>query len=83
MDCFRNLRDHLPERYREQIPDWWVLDYGRVCKIQAPPLKVIRGYIADKDPDLKVSLQKISDALKMFGIRIPRRRRAKIAAAII
>ena len=82
-DCFRNLRDDVPERYRDQIPDWWVLDYGRVPKIQAPPLKVIQGYIADKDPDLKVSLQKISDALKMFGIRIPRRRRAKMAAAAI
>ena len=82
-DCFRNLRDDVPERYRDHIPDWWVLDHGRVAKIQAPPLKVIQGHIADNDPDLKVSLQKISDALKMFGIRIPRRRRAKLAAAAI
>lgn len=82
-DCFRNLRDDVPERYRDQIPDWWVLDHGRVPTIQAPPLKVIRGHIADKDPGLKVSFQKISDALKMFGIRIPRRRRAKMTAATI
>ena len=82
-DCFRNLRDDLPQRYRDQVPDWWVLDYGRLHTIKAPQLKAIQGYIEDKYPDLKVSLQKISDALKMFGIRIPRRRRIKMAAATI
>ena len=82
-DCFRNLRDDLPQRYRDQVPDWWVLDYGRLHTIKAPQLKSIQGYIADKYPDLKVSLQKISDALKMFGIRVPRRRRTKMAAATI
>ena len=82
-DCFRNLRDDLPQSHRDQTPDLWVLDYDRLHTINAPPLKVIRGYIADSDPALKVSLQKISDALRTFGIRIPRRRCAKMPAATI
>jgi hypothetical protein len=40
-----------------------------------PLLKVLRGYIEDTDPELKVSNQKIADALATFGVRIPRRRR--------
>lgn len=83
-NCIRNLRDEVPEYYRDQIPDWWVLDHTLVRMIKAPQLKVIRGYIADNCSDLQVSLQKISDTLKKFEIRIPRRRpRAKPAAATI
>jgi hypothetical protein len=73
--CFRNYRDELPEAFREGCPDLWVLDFGRLCTIDAPPLKVIRGYIEDHEPGLRVSNQKIADTLAMCGIRIPRRRR--------
>jgi hypothetical protein len=73
--CFRNIRKDLPEKQRDGIPDLWVLDFDRVRTIEAPALKVIRGYIQDKDPRLKVSNQKIADILAVFGIRAPRRRR--------
>jgi len=61
--------------------DWFdrtavrALEYSRVRTIRAPLLKVLRGYIEDTDPELKVSNQKIADALATFGVRIPRRRR--------
>jgi hypothetical protein len=80
--CFCSLRESLPEDLRETVPDISKLDFDRVRKIKAPPLKVIRGYIADKDPDLRVSNQKIADVLAKFGIRVPRPRRRATPAAI-
>jgi hypothetical protein len=73
-DCYRNLRDDLPQHLQPGIPDLYVLDYDRVPKIEAPPLKLIRAYIEDHDPELKVSNRKIADALAKCGVRIPRRR---------
>jgi hypothetical protein len=73
-DCYRSIREGLPEDQQQQVPDLRVLDYARVCSIHAPPLKAIQGYITEKDPELKVSNQKIADALAMCGMRIPRRR---------
>ena len=70
--CFRNLRDEVPEIDVDVV---W-LDYGRVAQIEAPLLKVIRGFIADNDPDLRVSNQKIADTLAIYGIRSPTRRRS-------
>jgi hypothetical protein len=72
--CFRNLREDLPEHLRQGVPDLYVLDYGRVRTIEAPPLKLIRAYIEDHDPELQVSNQKIADALAKCGVRVPRRR---------
>jgi hypothetical protein len=71
--CYRSIREGLPEQLQPQVPDLRALDYGRVREIQAPPLKVIRAYL-DHDPTLRVSEQKISDALATFGVRVPRRR---------
>ena len=51
--CYRNFREDLPEHLQDQIPDLWVLDYSRVRMIEAPLLKVIRGYIEDNDPRAK------------------------------
>jgi hypothetical protein len=73
--CYRSIREGLPEHLRNVVPDIRVLDFSRVRTIRAPLLKEIRGYISDHDPDLRVSNQKIADALAMFGIRVPRRRR--------
>jgi hypothetical protein len=72
--CYRSIREGMPENQQQHVPDLRVLDYARVRSIQAPPLKVIQGYIAKNDPELKVSNQKIADALAMCGVRIPRRR---------
>ena len=73
-DCYRSIREGLPENQQQQVPDVRALDYARICSIEPPPLKVIQGYIAENDPELKVSNQKIADALAMCGVRIPRRR---------
>jgi hypothetical protein len=80
--CYRSLREDLPEHLREMVPDIRFLDFGRVRMIKAPQLKVIRGYIADSDPRLRVSNQKIADALAMFGVRAPRCRRPRAPATI-
>jgi len=73
-DCYRSIREGLPEHLQHQVPDLRALDYSRVRTIQAPPLKVIQGYIEDNDPECKPSIQKIADALAAFGVRVPRPR---------
>jgi hypothetical protein len=72
--CYRSIREGLPEHLQPQVPDLRALDYSRVRTIQAPPLKVIKAYIEDHDPELRVSNQKIADALATFGVRVPRPR---------
>jgi hypothetical protein len=72
--CYRSMREGLPGDWQHLVPDLHALDYGRVRTIKAPPLKVIQAYIAENDPELKVSNQKIADALAMCGVRIPGRR---------
>ena len=44
--CYRSIREGLPEDLQHQLPDLRALDYSRVRTIQAPLLKVIRGYIS-------------------------------------
>jgi hypothetical protein len=48
------------------------LDCALLSGLKIPPLKVLQGKIADRDPTLKkLSQQKIVDALQRFGIRHP------------
>ena len=69
--CYRNLRDDLPPRHLQPwIPDLWVLDYGRLHTIPRRPLKTIKAYIETHDPELRVSNQKIADALAKCGVRV-------------
>jgi hypothetical protein len=72
--CYRSIREGLPEQLHQQVPDLRALDYSRVRTIRAPSLKVIKGFIEDQNPQLKVSSQKIADALAKCGVRVPRRR---------
>jgi hypothetical protein len=72
--CFRSIRDGLPDHLREIVPDIRALDYSRIRTIDAPLLKVIHGYISDRDPNFSASNQKIADALAMSGARVPRGR---------
>jgi hypothetical protein len=74
---YRNFREDLPQDLQHQVPDLYVLDYSRVLTINAPLLKVIQGYIEQNDPQLRVSGQKIADALARCGVRVPRRRPRK------
>jgi hypothetical protein len=79
--CYRSIREGLPGDFQRQIPDLRALDYSRARTIQPPPLKVIRGYIEQNDPQLQVSNQKIADALARCGVRVPRRRPRTVTAA--
>jgi len=79
--CCRSIREGVPEEYACSVPDISVLDYSYVPKIKAPLLKQIRGYIEQRDPQLRVSNQKIADALARCGVRVPRRRPRKVTAA--
>ena len=81
--CLRNLRDDVPEVFRQDRPDLWVLDFSRIRTIEAPLLKVFRAYIELNDPMLKVSNQKIADTLALCGVRVPRRRRRRDNLATI
>jgi hypothetical protein len=81
--CLRNLRDDIPEVFRQDCPDLWVRDFSRIRAIEAPLLKVFRAYIELNDPMLKVSNQKIADTLALCGVRVPRRRRRRDNLATI
>jgi hypothetical protein len=79
--CYRDLADHLPEFWRaEKPPDLRHIDWSRVPDLTSPPLKVLVGYIQKRFPDLTLSEQKVSDTLRISGVRIPipRPRKAKI-----
>jgi hypothetical protein len=82
-NCYRNMREDLPEHSQRGVPDLYALDYGRVLTIKPPLLKVIQAYIKDHDPELRVSNQTIASALATWGIRVPtsRPRIARQAAA--
>ncbi len=75
--CYRSVLEDLPQQYRGVVLDLRAIDFARVRDLRVPRLKSIKAYIEDKDPALTVSLQKISDALAVFGVRRPRRRRTR------
>jgi hypothetical protein len=80
--CYRSIHEGLSEDLQRQLPDLRALDYSRVLTMQAPPLKVIRGYIEQKDPQLRVSNQKIADALARCGARVPKHRPRKVTPRV-
>jgi hypothetical protein len=70
--CYRSLRKGLRGRQREMVPDVRFLDCQQLSKLDLPPLKVLAIDIAARDWTLKnLSQQKIADALRKFGVRIP------------
>ena len=71
--CYRHFRDGLEPQFRDMVPKHLrFLDCSKLSGLNVPPLKVIEAYIADHDPTLQpLSQQKIVDALRKFGIRVP------------
>ncbi len=70
--CYRPLGYGLPPHLHEMVADIQFLDCSRLAGLNLPPLKVIAYDIRARDRALKdVSDQKIADALRKFGIRIP------------
>lgn len=69
--CYRSWREGVPFSRPDLVPDERSLDCNELPKLKPPPLKDIVQGIARVDPTLNVSGQKIADALRRFGIRVP------------
>jgi hypothetical protein len=75
--CCRRLRDDVPTRFKEMVPDLRFLDCSKLSGLDIPSLESIAAYIIESDPGGRhPSQQKIADTLHKFGIRIPALRRA-------
>lgn len=79
--CFPRLVDKLPIEVRDAFrDDFRTPDCQAISQLQVPPLKVLRHQLAEIDPELALSSQKLADTLAIFGVRpvIPRPRRAAL-----
>lgn len=71
--CYRDLRDDLPSDLA--APEIRAIDFSRLSGLEVPSLDSIAAYLEAKHPALPVpSLQTISNALRKFGMRIPKAR---------
>jgi hypothetical protein len=80
--CYRSLREHAKPKCldvpEEMIPEIRSIDCSALKGLELPSLKYLAAQIAKRDPTLKnLSHQKIADALRKFGMRIPARRRRR------
>jgi hypothetical protein len=74
-DCCRSLRAGVPQPQQDMVPDRRFLDCSKLYGLVVPPLKEIAYYIAQNDRALRtLSHQKIADALRKFGMRVPKPR---------
>jgi hypothetical protein len=70
--CYRSWREGMSPELQYMIPDQRLLDCSKLHDLKdIPPLKDIVTAIGRDHPTLKVSSQKIADALRAFGIRVP------------
>jgi hypothetical protein len=73
--CYRNLQKDLPRAEQGMVPDWRAIDCSKLSGLELPPLKELALCIAEKDPTLgELSQQTIANALRRFGMRIPKLR---------
>ena len=73
--CYRSLREGLLPPLQAMVPDLRFIDCSRLSGLERPPLKELADQIAEKDWTLrKLSQQKIADALRAFGMRVPKSR---------
>jgi hypothetical protein len=73
--CYRSLGDDLPDRSKDMVADLRFLDCSKLSGLDIPSLDAIAAHIAERDRRLRrLSQQKIADALRKFGIRVPRPR---------
>ena len=80
--CYRSLREHAKPRCldlpEDIVPEIKFIDCSALKGLELPPLKYLAREIGKKHPALKkLSHQKIADALRTFGMRIPRSRPRK------
>jgi hypothetical protein len=73
--CFRRLRDSVPARFRTMVPDLRFLDCSKLFGLEIPSLESIAAYMIESNPTGRhPSQQKIADALRKFGARVPKPR---------
>ena len=73
--CYRSLRTGVPQPQQDMVPDLRRLDCSKLSGLDLPPLKQIAIYIGEQDWTLrKLAPQKIADALRKFGMRVPKPR---------
>jgi hypothetical protein len=70
--CYRSLRTGVPQPQQDMVPDLRRLDCSRLYDLDLPPLKEIAFYI--REHGTKLAPQKIADALRKFGMRVPKPR---------
>jgi hypothetical protein len=74
-DCYRSLRTGVPQPQQDMVPDVRRLDCSKLSGLDLPPLKEIAIYIGERNRTLrKLAPQKIADALRKFGMRVPKPR---------
>jgi hypothetical protein len=86
--CYRSLREHSKPKcldvFEEMIPEIRFIDCSALEGLGLPSLKHLAQQIGKKDPTLKrLSRQKIADALRKFGIRIPASPARVVSAAVL
>lgn len=70
--CYRDPTETLPPKLRVELPHIELLDFNQLHQLEIPLLKQLVGFITDERPDLSpISEQKVADALRSFGLRIP------------
>jgi hypothetical protein len=69
--CYRSLGEGLPSATPDHVEDVRFLDCQMLPALNPPPLNDIVKGIARLDPTLHASGQKIADALRKFGVRVP------------
>jgi hypothetical protein len=78
--CYRSLREGVPSELQHMVPELRFLDCSKLAGLELPPLKEITSFIAERDWTLKkLSQQKVADALRRFGIRVPNLRPRRAA----
>jgi hypothetical protein len=81
--CYRSMREEVPFGDPELIPEDRYLDCQRLSGLELPPLKELVAAIRKHDRGLdKKSQQKIADALRKFGLRLPTSRRRVHRASV-
>jgi hypothetical protein len=75
--CYRDLFEGIAKDSKGQ-PTLRLLDCFYLADLQVPLLKQLVGRFEDMWPDQKApSQQKIADALRSFGVRLPNRRHSR------
>jgi hypothetical protein len=73
--CYRSLRTGVPQPQQDMVPDLQRLDCNKLYGLDLPQLQEIASYIGQQDWTLrKLAPQKIADALRKFGMRVPKPR---------